>query len=127
MSELSIKSEVLKLKHRKNNQEIDIVEACIDLGGVKIGFLPGEPYVEFQMAFMKALAPSSCFVNGYSNGWCGYIPTEKSFGEGGYGVDYFEELPSLPMDFGRTQVNPGDGEIMLEKLIELAKKEGESK
>jgi hypothetical protein len=123
--ELSVNSEILKLRHRKNNQKINVVEACINIGGVKIGFLPGEPYVEFQLAFREALAPSSCFVNGYSNGWCGYIPTEKSFEEGGYGVDYFEEIPSLPMDFSRTQIKPGDGEIILGKLIELANSKGQ--
>lgn len=120
---LQISSETLKLIHRKNNQPIRIIESCIDIGEVKIGFLPGEPYVEFQMAFRKALSPVPCFVNGYSNGWSGYLPTEKSFSEGGYGVDYFEELPGVPMDFGRTQINPGDGEVILEKLIELAKRQ----
>lgn len=121
-SGLKVNSEIFKLKHRKTGQDIGLVLACADIGGIKAGFLPGEPYVEFQLAFREAFAPEPSFVNGYSNGWNGYLPTEKAFEEGGYGVQYFEELSDVPYYYGRTQINPGDGELILEKLIELAKR-----
>ena len=65
------------------------------------------------------MLPNLSFVNGYSNGWHGYMPTAKAYVEGGYGADFF---PGEKPEYGRTQIKPGDGERVVDELIKLSKK-----
>ena len=49
--------------------------------------LPGEPFVEFGLAFRdRSPAPFSLFA-GYANGYFGYFPTIRAAVEGGYGAE----------------------------------------
>jgi len=118
---LSLDYKALDLPFRKElkiDERISLPIACLSLGNLKIGFLPGEPYVEFQLRYREAMLPNYAFVNGYSNGWAGYLPTSSAFKEGGYGADFFSGDPSP--EFSRTQIQPGDGEVIINKLIELS-------
>ena len=118
--EFSIKTETLELPHRKHPEiMVKILLSCVHLGNVRIGFLPGEPFVEFQLRYRQELAPHPVFINGYSNGGIGYLPTATAFTEGGYGVDYFNDPDP---EIGRTQIGPGDGETIIEHLIKLSQK-----
>ena len=54
----------------------------IDFGPAKILLLPGESYVEFQIAAQAARPDSFVCVAGYGEGACGYVPTERHFAEG---------------------------------------------
>ncbi len=108
------------LFHRDSEDfEITVPIACLMIGDLKIGFLPGEPFVEFQCSYRDAMQPNLSFVNGYSNGWPGYIPTAAAYTEGGYGVDFF---PGENPEHGRTQIRPGDGERIVDELIKLSNK-----
>jgi hypothetical protein len=91
---------------------------CLAIGPIIVGFMPGEPYVEFQLAFRRALAPRPALFVGYANGWNGYIPTRESFAQGGYGVDFF---PTDDPTYSRTQLPAGAGETLLDILLELAR------
>jgi hypothetical protein len=54
---------------------------CIDFGVAQLLLLPGESYVEFQLAAQRARPDSFVCVAGYGDGATGYIPTEKHFTE----------------------------------------------
>jgi hypothetical protein len=65
--------------------ETPIELTCLDFGDkAKLLHLPGEPFVEFQLAAQKMRPDSFVCLAGYGDGGPGYIPTERAFLEGGY-------------------------------------------
>lgn len=85
--------------------------------GLAAGFLPGEPFVEFQLRFREALKTTRALLCGYSNAWAGYVPTREAYAEGGYGVDF---CSTDPPHVCRTMLPEGAGEKMLEAVVALA-------
>lgn len=69
------------LKRRETPIEITAVNFG---GGITTLHLPGEPFVEFQLAAQKMRADSEVFVAGYGDGGPGYIPTAAAYLQGGY-------------------------------------------
>ena len=114
---LRMKSMCMEFPRKYSKSTVKALIACLSLGDVRIGCLPGEPFVEFQLQYRAALSPHFAFINGYCNGGTGYIPTINAFEEGGYGADYHED--AYP-EVGRTQIRSGDGEAILKQLIELS-------
>jgi hypothetical protein len=57
---------------------------CLDLGEALIVHLPGEPFIEYQLAAQAMRKDKFVCVAGYGDGGCGYIPTDKAYLEGGY-------------------------------------------
>jgi hypothetical protein len=55
---------------------------AIDFGRARLLLLPGEAYVEYQLAAQQMRTDSFVCVAGYGDGATGYIPTEKHFAEG---------------------------------------------
>jgi hypothetical protein len=53
----------------------------LDLGSAQLLVLPGEAYVEYQLAAQRMRPDSFVLVAGYGEGATGYIPTEKHFEE----------------------------------------------
>ena len=53
----------------------------IDFGSSQIVLLPGESYVEFQLAAQQMRPDSFVCVAGYGDGATGYVPTEKHIAE----------------------------------------------
>ena len=51
----------------------------LDLGAAQLLVLPGEAYVEYQLAAQRVRPESFVLVAGYGEGATGYIPTEKHF------------------------------------------------
>jgi len=54
---------------------------AIDLGAAQLLLLPGESYVEFQLAAQRVRPDSFVCVAGYGDGATGYIPTDRHFSE----------------------------------------------
>lgn len=54
---------------------------ALDFGVAQLLLLPGESYVEFQLAAQRARPDSFVCVAGYGEAACGYVPTEKHFAE----------------------------------------------
>ena len=50
---------------------------CLDFGPAQWLLLPGEAYVEFQLAAQRMRPDCFVFVAGYGDGATGYIPTER--------------------------------------------------
>ncbi len=55
---------------------------CLDFGVAQWLVLPGESYVEFQLAAQRMRPDSFVLVAGYGEGATGYIPTERHIAEG---------------------------------------------
>jgi hypothetical protein len=59
---------------------------CLDFGTVKVLHLPGEPFVEYQLAAQQRRPGDFVCVAGYGDGGPGYVPTDRAYFEGGYEV-----------------------------------------
>ena len=63
----------------ERDQPVDL--PVIDLGPAQLLLLPGESYVEYQLAAQKMRPGSFVLVAGYGEGGTGYIPTAKHWEE----------------------------------------------
>jgi hypothetical protein len=54
---------------------------CLDLGCAVLLLLPGESYVEYQLAAQSLRPDSFVCVAGYGDGATGYVPTERHWAE----------------------------------------------
>ncbi|MCE5344727.1 MAG: hypothetical protein LLG13_00375 [Bacteroidales bacterium] len=79
-------------KRYKAGKKIDV--ECLSLGNARILFMPGELFVEYQIA-AKAMRPD-LFVTmaAYGDTGPGYIPTAIGFKEGGYEVESSKLTPA---------------------------------
>jgi hypothetical protein len=60
----------------------DLQIPVIDFGPAQLLLLPGEAYVEYQLAAQQLRSDSFVCVAGYGDGATGYIPTEEYVKEG---------------------------------------------
>jgi hypothetical protein len=110
-------SEVLEVKNRWHPDEKLPIGWTAGAFGDSFCFaaLPGEPFVELQLAFREKTECRGTMLFGYSYSaggvWAGYIPTILASVQGGYGADY------------NTNVAVGTGEQLIDraaaKLFEL--------
>lgn len=56
----------------------------VDLGAAKLLLLPGEPFVEYQLAAQQSVAGEFLMAIGYGNGGPGYLCTDVAYRQGGY-------------------------------------------
>lgn len=54
------------------------------IGDLRLLTMPGEIFVEYQLAIKQAAYPHHAIVAGYANGMVGYVPTETAMRHGGY-------------------------------------------
>ena len=92
----------------ERGQPVDI--PVLDFGVVQMLLLPGESYVEFQLAAQKMRPNSFVWVAGYGEGGTGYIPTEK----------HWEEKDGNLGDW--CWVHPGAEKLMIRAMGEVLKK-----
>jgi hypothetical protein len=87
-------SELLEVKNRWQPEEKIPIGWTAGAFGDSLCFaaLPGEPFVELQMAFREKTGCANSMLFGYSYSvggvWAGYLPTIRASAEGGYGADY---------------------------------------
>lgn len=68
---------------KRQDRLIDIT--CLDFGGkVLLLHLPGEAFIEYQLAAQKMRPDETVFVASYGDDGCGYIPTAPGYLQGGY-------------------------------------------
>ena len=77
--------------------------------GIAIAALPGEPFVDLQIALRDKSEVARTFLFGYTYSaggeWVGYVPTIRAAAEGGYGAGY------------NTRLEVGAGEAMIDRAI----------
>lgn len=64
------------------DRPIDV--CCLEIGPALVLHLPGEPFIEYQLAAQQARPDRTVCVAGYGDGGMGYLPTDRAFLEGGY-------------------------------------------
>ena len=58
--------------------------SCLDFGSVKIVGLPGETFVQYQLAAQQLRPDAFVLVTAYGDCATGYIPVDCAWGEGGF-------------------------------------------
>ena len=86
----------------ERGQPVDV--PVIDLGPAQLLLLPGESYVEYQLAAQKMRPDSFVLVAGYGEGGTGYIPTEQHWAETDHNLGDW------------CWVHPGAEKVMLEAI-----------
>ena len=85
---------------------------CLDFGGKVLNlFLPGEAFIEYQLAAQKMRPDAIVNVAAYGDDGPGYIPTAAGYLQGGY-------EPTVALS------GPGSEEILLKTMRKLLKAEG---
>jgi hypothetical protein len=111
-------TDILRFPNRMSEEnQVEVELSCVRLGPYIIAVVPGEPFIEFQLAFKQAVAPLHGLFIGYANGTCGYMPTRQACEEGGYGA---APCPGDPPGRERTALPPGAGEAILDRLIQMS-------
>lgn len=114
---LAIVSDTLSFaNHMSEGLSVDVELSCVRLGPFVFAIVPGEPFVELQLAFKRAVASKLALFVGYANSTCGYMPTRAACQEGGYGAEPFL---GDPPGRERTALPPGAGETIVGRLIEM--------
>ncbi|MGL4553062.1 MAG: hypothetical protein ACRC33_17990, partial [Gemmataceae bacterium] len=57
---------------------------CLEVGPATLLHLPGEPFIEYQLAAQGMRPDRFVCVAGYGDGGMGYIPTDAAYLQGGY-------------------------------------------
>jgi hypothetical protein len=81
--------------------------SCLSLGKIRILHLPGEPFVEFQLAAKAFRDDLHIAVAGYGDYGPGYIGTREAYALGGYETGY------------ASNVKPEAGDILLDTIKKL--------
>lgn len=68
----------------RSPQGVPVELACLSLGEARILHMPGELFVEYQLAAQEMRAGRPVFMAAYGDYGPGYIGTEISYGQGGY-------------------------------------------
>ncbi|AWM38072.1 hypothetical protein GobsT_38410 [Gemmata obscuriglobus] len=96
-------------------QDVPVEVSCLSFGGaIQTLFLPGEAFVEYQLAAQKLRPDAVVNVAAYGDDGPGYIPTAKAYLEGGY-------EPTVALS------GPGSEELLLAAIRKLLKPEGKGK
>lgn len=87
---------------------------------IAIATMPGEPFVDLQIALRDKSEIANTFLFGYTYSaggeWIGYVPTIRAASEGGYGAGY------------NTRIEVGAGEAMIDRaIVNLFKLQGRLK
>jgi hypothetical protein len=69
-------------KRMESGRKIDV--ACLRLGAARVLHLPGELFVEYQLAAQKMQPDAFVCMAAYGDGGPSYIGTEVAYGQGGY-------------------------------------------
>ena len=77
----------LSFKRRSDGGHKTIL-GCVKLGSTRILHLPGEIFIEYQLAAQKMYPGGELCTAGYGDYGAGYIGTKISYGEGGYETTY---------------------------------------
>ena len=110
-SRLRAASEVVEFRDRwdaKKSVHAGLTTLLIN-HDIAIATMPGEPFVDFQIALRDKSEIANTFLFGYTYSaggeWVGYIPTIRAAAEGGYGAGY------------NTRIEVGAGEAMVDRAI----------
>lgn len=74
-----------KFQQERGDGSKSVVEVgALSFGGAAISSNPAELFVEFGLEIKRRSPFEVTLVSELTNGYCGYVPTEESFAQGGY-------------------------------------------
>ena len=62
----------------------EVEVGAISMSGTAISTNPAELFVEFGLEIKERSPFEVTLISELANGWCGYVPTEAAFTQGGY-------------------------------------------
>lgn len=106
--------QVAYMRHWKDGNHLDL--SCLSVGNTRVLHMPGELFVEYQLAAKKMRPDLKVAMAAYGEFGTGYIGTEISYSQGGY-----ETSPSA------SAVGPGSEKILMramERLLQVGADKG---
>lgn len=95
-----------------NNKTYNFNFSIFAIGNITVITNPAEMFVEFQLCIKKELNLNKIIVAELTNGYCGYVPTQKSLKNGGYETNHCLS----------SYLEPVTGEYWVSKSIEEVNK-----
>ena len=80
----------------------EVEVGAISMSGTAISTNPAELFVEFGLEIKERSPFEVTLISELANGWCGSVPTEKAFTEGGYETHRSVRVSRLDTQAGRT-------------------------
>ncbi len=77
---------------RRTRQGREITLSCLELGPAKILHMPGELFIEYQLAAQRMRPDAFVTMAAYGQYGPGYIGTEIAYGQGGYETGYVSRV-----------------------------------
>jgi len=96
----------LTFKRRQKAGNLTAI-SCLQVGRTKVLHLPGEMFIEYQLAAKKMRPGKNILVASYGNYETGYVGTKKSYAQGGYETSV------------ASQVGPGSEDIIMNAMRKL--------
>ncbi|MDD2475451.1 MAG: hypothetical protein PHI32_06030 [Dysgonamonadaceae bacterium] len=90
-------------RYKAGKAKVDI--QCLALNNARILFMPGELFVEYQLAAKKIRPDLFVAMAAYGDYTLGYIPTVKAFSQGGYEVRVSKVTPEVENILMKTMHN----------------------
>ena len=75
---------------------------AVAMSGTAVSTNPAELFVEFGLEIKKRSPFDVTLISQLTNGWCGYVPTEAAFEQGGYETHRSVRVSRLDKRAGRT-------------------------
>ena len=75
---------------------------AVSMSGTAISTNPAELFVEFGLEIKERSPFAVTLISQLTNGWCGYVPTEAAFEQGGYETHRSVRVSRLDKRAGRT-------------------------
>ena len=80
----------------------EVEVGAISMSGTAISTNPAELFVEFGLEIKDRSPFEVTLISELTNGWCGYVPTEAAFTQGGYETHRSVHVSRLVKTAGRT-------------------------
>jgi hypothetical protein len=99
--------------------QLPVEVQVVQIGDGLIAGIPMETFTKQALDFAASFAGRPAFLNGYTNGWIGYVPGDEDLAQGGYEVRW------APVVYGwqsgwLTPLRPGAGKRLVEAVIGMA-------
>ena len=75
---------------------------AVSMSGTAVSTNPAELFVEFGLEIKERSPFEVTLISQLTNGWCGYVPTEAAFEQGGYETHRSVRVSRLDKGAGRT-------------------------
>ena len=105
-------------KARERTTELPVEVQAVQIGDAYVVGVPMETFTIQALDFAALYPDRPEFLNGYTNGWIGYLPSDEDLLRGGYEVRWVPAIYGWESGW-LTPVKPGAGTRMVETASRL--------